>query len=100
MVGLALLFETLFFLFEPRRIVAFPWDAVAAVEFENPTGDIVEKIAVVGHGNHGALVVAEKAFEPSHRFGVEVIGRLVQQQDIRALQQEPAQGHAPALATR
>ena len=36
--------------------------------------------------------------EPGDRFGVEVIGWLVQEQQIRALQQGLAQGHAPPLA--
>ena len=36
--------------------------------------------------------------EPHHRFGVEMVGRLVEQQKLRLLQKEPAQRHAPPLA--
>ena len=34
-------FQAGFFLLQPRGIVAFPGDAAAAVEFENPLGDVI-----------------------------------------------------------
>ncbi len=73
---------------------------MAAVELENPARDVVEEIPVVGHGDDRALIVAQMAFEPGHRLGVEVVGRLVKQQDVGFGQQEPAERHAAALAAR
>ena len=87
-----LLAEALFLLLEPGRVVALPRDSVAAVEFEDPAGDVVEEVAVVGHRDDGALIVLEMALEPSHREGVEVIGGLVEEQDVGLLDQQPAQG--------
>ena len=48
--------QPFFFLVEPRRVVAFVGYAFAAVEFEYPSGDIVEEIAVVRDGNDGARI--------------------------------------------
>ena len=46
--------EALLLLLEPGGVVALPRNAVAAVEFEDPLGDVVEEVAVVGHRDHGA----------------------------------------------
>ena len=81
-------------LFQPRRVVAFPRNAPAAVQFQNPTGDVVEKVAVVRHGHHGARVVEQMPFQPGHAFGIQVVGGLIQQQQIGALQEHFAQRHA------
>ena len=40
----------------------------------------------------------EELFEPGDRFGIQVIGRLVQQQHVRFGKQQAAQGDAPAFA--
>src|SRR6185369_6986985 len=37
--------QTLLLLFQPRAVVPLPRNAFAAIEFENPTGDIIEKVA-------------------------------------------------------
>ena len=98
LVRLLLVGEARLLLLEPRRVVALPRDAVAAVELEDPAGHVVEEVAVVGDGDDGARVVAEEALEPRDRLGVEVVGRLVEQQQVGPLQQQAAQGDAPALA--
>ena len=87
-------------LVEPARVVALPRNALAAVEFENPPGDVVQKITVVGHGDHRTLVLLEMLLEPVDRLGVEVVRRLVEQQHVGLLQQQAAQGHAAALTAR
>ncbi len=52
----------------------------------------------MGDGDHRALVVPQMAFQPGHGLGVQMVGRLVEQQDVRLLQQQTAQGHPPPLA--
>src|SRR5579863_3647574 len=52
----AFLFEPLLLLPEPGRVVALVGNAVAAVELENPAGDVVEKIAVVGDDEDSARI--------------------------------------------
>jgi hypothetical protein len=51
---------------------------VAAVEFQNPAGHVVKEIAIVGNRHHGARKVLQKTLQPGYRFGVEVVGRFVQ----------------------
>jgi hypothetical protein len=52
----------------------------------------------VGDGHDRARVVAQEPLEPRHRLGIEMVGRLVEQQQVGAGQQEPAQRHPAALA--
>ena len=72
--------------------------ALAALELEDPAGDVVEEVAVVGDGDDGAVVVAQRALEPRHRLGVEVVGGLVEQQQVGLGQQQAAQRDAALLA--
>ena len=45
-------------------------------------------------------VVVQKVLEPGHRFGVEMVRRLVEEQQVRRLQQQAAQRDAATLAAR
>ena len=99
LVDLLLLRESLVFLFEPARVVAFPRDAGAAVELENPARDVVEEVPVVCHRDDGAVVLLQVTFEPGNRFGVEMVGRLVEQQEVGLAEQQPAQRDPAALTT-
>ena len=54
----------------------------------------------MGDGHHGAGVLLEEALQPLHRLGVEVVGGLVQQEQVGVLEQQPAECHATLLATR
>ncbi len=54
----------------------------------------------MGDGHHGAFVFVQELLEPGHRFGIEVIGGLIEQQQVGTRQQEPAQGDAATLAAR
>ena len=70
------------------------------VELENPPGNVVEEVAVVGDDQDGARIFAQMAFQPVHALGVEMVGRLVQQQQIGLVEQQFAQRDAAALAAR
>ncbi len=97
-LGLFLQPQSGLFLLQPGRIVALPGDAPAAVQLQNPAGDIVQEIAVVRHGDHRSGVVLEMMFEPGDGFGIEMVGGLVQKQDVRLAQQQAAERHPPPLA--
>ena len=90
--------QALLLLLQPRRVVALEREALAAIELEDPLGDVVEEVAVVGDRDDGARVVPEELLQPVDRLGVEVVGRLVEQQQVGAAQQQPAQGDAAPLA--
>ena len=53
----------------------------------------------MGHGHHGPWIVLQGSFEPGHRFGIEVVGGLVEEQQVGARQEEAAERHpAPFTA--
>uniref|UniRef100_A0A6J7PBT6 Unannotated protein n=1 Tax=freshwater metagenome TaxID=449393 RepID=A0A6J7PBT6_9ZZZZ len=96
---LLLLGESGALLLEPARVVALEREATAAVEFEDPLGHVVEEVAVVGDGDDGAGVVLQEALQPVDALGVEVVGGLVEQEQIRAGEQQATQGNPASLAT-
>jgi hypothetical protein len=53
----------------------------------------------VGDRHHRAGVLGQVALEPGHRLGVQVVGGLVEQQQVGLAQQKSAQRHAAALPT-
>lgn len=53
----------------------------------------------MGDREHGALVLRQVLLEPVHALGVEVVGRLVEQQQIGLAQQQLAQRDPAALTT-
>ena len=87
-------------LLQPGGVVAFPGDARPPVELEDPAGHVVEEVAVVGDGHHGARVLLQRALQPGHRLGVEVVGRLVEQQEVRLGEEQAAQRDPAPFAAR
>ncbi len=75
-----------------------PRDAVAAIELEDPARDVVEEVAIVRHGDHGAGEFLQEPLEPRDGFRVEMVRGLVEQQHVGVRQQQPAQRHAAAFA--
>ncbi len=54
----------------------------------------------MGDDHHGSGIIVQRMLQPGDAFGVEVVGGLVQQQQIGLFQQQPAQRDAPPLAAR
>ena len=54
----------------------------------------------MGDQDHTAGERLQVMLKPGHALGVQVVGRLVQQQHIRLGQQQPGQGHAALLTAR
>ena len=98
-LGFLLLGQALGLLFQPAAVIALPGDALAAVQLQNPAGHVVEEVTVVGHGNDRALILLQVLLQPVDGLGIEVVGRLVEQQDVGFLQQQAAQSHTAALTT-
>src|SRR5690606_16781132 len=74
--------------------VALIGNAVAAVQLQDPAGGVVQEVAVVGDGNHGAGEFLQEALEPVDAFRVQVVGGFIQQQHVGPRQQQAAEGHA------
>ena len=96
----AFLLEPLLLLHQPGRVIALVGNAPAAIELEDPARNVVEEVAIVGHDQDRAGIVAQMAFQPRHRLGVEMVGRLIQQQQLRLVEQQFAQRDAASLAAR
>ena len=73
---------------------------VPAIQLQDPAGYIVQEVPVVGHRDDGAFVLPEVLLQPLDRFGVEMVGRLIQQQNIRFLDQQAAQRDAALFPAR
>ncbi len=51
----------------------------------------------MGHRDHRSRVFLQEALQPGDGFGVEMVGRLVEQQHVGLRQQQPAERDAAAL---
>ena len=70
-----------------------------ALELDDPLRDRVEEVPVVRHEHERAAeVVREVLLEPLGGVGVEVVGRLVEDGDVRARDEELRERDAPPLA--
>ena len=89
-VLLALHGKALTLLLQVGRVVALVRIEAATVDLGDPLGDVIEEVAVVGHCQHGAVVGSQVLLKPEHALGVEVVGGLVEQQQVGLLQQQLA----------
>jgi len=74
-----------------RDVFAVVADVVrqlAQIEIRDARDDLVEEVAVVGDENHREGIRAEIFLEPVARLEVEMVRRLVEQQQIRASEQQ------------
>ena len=76
---LLLLLHAARLLLQPAGVVAFPGNALSTVQLKNPSGYVVQEVAVVGHGDDGTLVLLQMLLQPIDALGVKVVGRLVKQ---------------------
>ena len=98
--GFLFLLQASFLLLQPRAVVSLPWNAVAAVKFQNPLGSVVQEVAVVRDADHSAREALQELLQPLHRFGIQVVGGLIQQQHVGLGQQQAAQRHTALFAAR
>ena len=81
-----------------KAVVAGVEFRVAAADLNDPADGPVQKVPVMADGNHGSLDPADVVLQPLHRVEVQVVGRFVQQQHVRVLQNQTAQVHTGFLA--
>ena len=72
----------------------------AAIQLDNLTRHIVQKAPVMGNHDHATVVGADQLFQPLDRRQVEVVGGLVEQQQVWLGDQRPRQRHAFFQAAR
>ena len=57
----------------------------------------VQKRNIVGDQDKGVLIVIQIPFQPGNMLSVQIVGRLVQKQDIRFFQKELGKKHLGTL---
>ena len=61
---------------------------------------MVEEIAVVSNSDYRSFVLLQVLLQPVDAFGIQMVGRLIEQQHVGLLKQQAAQSHTAAFATR
>src|SRR5665647_1124145 len=69
-------------LFFERGVGALVERQLAAIEMQDLVDRGIEQVAVMADDDHGAGVVRQMVFQPQRALEVEIVGRLVQQQEI------------------
>ncbi|MNQ09205.1 hypothetical protein D3C85_220170 [compost metagenome] len=87
-----------FLVHEETGVVAVPVDQAAAIQFEDARGEVLQEGTVVRDEQHGALEILQGFFKPGNRTDVQVVGRFVEQQQIRLGHQRLRQQHATTPA--
>jgi hypothetical protein len=97
---LLLLRQTRPLLVEPRTVVPLPRNPAPAVQLQNPLRHVVQEVAVVRDRHDSARELREVPLQPEHALGVQVIRRLVEEEQVGLRQQHSAQCDAAPLASR
>ena len=98
LVFLELLLKTALPLHGVEAVIAGVELRLAVRYLHTALGHDVEEIAVVADGQHGAAEVENVVLQPLRGAHVEVVSRLVQQEDVRVLEYEPREIHAGLFA--
>jgi len=73
--------------------------ALAGLDFDDAVHQSVQEVAVVRDEQQRPRQLVQLLLQPVHRVGVQVVGGLVQQEQIGPRQQRPGNGHPLAQAT-
>ncbi len=92
--------ECLFLPPQIGRVVSGPRRQLPAVDFHNARGEALQERTVVRDEHDGAGILGEKLFEPGDRFDVEMIRRLVEQQQLGLRHERTSEQHTPPPAAR
>ncbi len=68
----------------------------AMLQMQDELRHVVEQIAVVGDDDHRAAIALQIVFKPQYAFKIEIVRRLVEQQQIRRGEKHRRQRHAHA----
>jgi len=85
---------------EIRRVVAGPRREVAAIQLDDPRRHPLEEGAIVRDEHHRARILQEECLEPFDRVDVQVVRRLVEQQQIGLAGERARQQHTAPPSAR
>ena len=75
---------------------------LALIEMDDAVDGAVEEVAVVADEEHGPRIAGEIGLEPDRAFEVEIVGRLVEKQEVRLGEEHRGErdAHPPAARKR
>ena len=73
-----------FFAGQERLVIAGPIQQPAAVDFDDAVGQLLHQPPVVGDDDDGAAIVGQKVLQPGDGVDVQMIGGLVEHEDVGA----------------
>ena len=79
-------------------VIAAPQGQPGIVEVEDVIGHFVEQVAVMADDEHGRGIMGEIVDQPERAFEIEIVCRLVEQQDVRLREEHGRERHAHAPA--
>lgn len=88
---LQLFLIALFLLRRIEAVVAGVELRLALVQLDHPGDHPVQKVAVMGNGQHRSLETGQIVFQPFHRVEIQMVGWFVQQQNIGIFQNQAPQ---------
>ena len=95
-----LVFERLFLAPQVVLVVAGPAHEPAAIDLDNPRREFSQERAIVGNEHHGAGPGIHAILEPLDRRDVEMVRRLVEQQQVGLLHERSGKRDATPPAAR
>ena len=69
-------------------VIAGKYGCVRIVQFNDFTCDTVKEVAVMGDDNHRAFVVEQIGFQPCNGLQVQMVSRLIQNNQVRLKEKE------------
>ena len=88
--------ELLFFL-RIEGIVAVENKGMRILDFDDVIDRLIQKIAVVGDDQNSSLVIGKVRLKPAYGGDIQMVGGLVEQNDVRLFQKELGKGHSGFL---
>ena len=76
-----------------ERVVAGIEFSVSVHDLHNPVSHLIQEVTVVGDHQHRSPEGVDILLQPLHAAQIQVVGGLVQQQNVRFLQQQPGKIH-------
>ena len=83
--------------FEVGRVAALVDVRPTPVELEHPGGQPVEQVPIVRHQDQTPAEGQEALLEPGHRPQIEMVGGLIEHEELGRMGQHPGQGHPLGL---
>ena len=81
-------------------VVARPGRHAPAIDLEDAGGEPLQECAIVRDEDDRARVVGQEVLEPRDRVDVEMVRRLVEEQEVRLRHERPREQHPPAPPAR